>query len=41
MNSVRHVALISPPMTTMASGFCVSDPIPVEMEEKNHHGMLP
>jgi hypothetical protein len=31
MKSVRHVALIKPPITTMASGFCVSDPMPVEI----------
>ena len=29
--SVRSVALISPPTITMASGFCVSEPIPVEI----------
>ena len=31
MNSVSVVAVTSPPITTIASGFEASDPIPVEM----------
>ena len=30
INKVRTVALINPPITTIAKGFCVSEPMPVE-----------
>ena len=30
-NNVKTVAVINPPMITMAKGFCDSEPIPVEI----------
>ena len=35
INNVRIVELINPPITTMARGFCVSEPIPVDTAAGN------
>jgi hypothetical protein len=34
-SKVRMVELISPPITTIASGFCVSEPMPIEIAADN------
>ena len=36
INKVRTVEVINPPMTTMANGFCVSLPVPVEIAAGNN-----